>query len=85
MGTEAIPEDQCQRGQDHADERSDGDGPGEIGDTPSQRLHPAALFFGVPGSIGAGLCCIFEWTLAARFHKLVVVTEVADERQVFFS
>src|SRR5215217_4315603 len=43
-----------------------------------------ASFAGGPGPIGAGLCCIFEWTLAARFHKLAV-PEVADEHQVLFS
>jgi hypothetical protein len=31
------------------------------------------------------LCCIFEGMIAARFHKLVVVVEVAGERQVLFS
>ena len=29
--------------------------------------------------------CIFQWIIAARFHKLVVVVEVAGERQVLFS
>src|SRR5215210_6304328 len=38
-----------------------------------------------PWPIGVGLSCIFEGVLAARFHKLVVVVEVAGERQVFFS
>jgi hypothetical protein len=32
------------------------------------------------GPYRVGLCCIFEGMLAARFHKLVVVIEVADER-----
>jgi len=37
-----------------------------------------------PWPIGVGLSCIFEGALAARFHKLVVVIEVAGERQVLF-
>src|SRR5215211_9177585 len=32
-----------------------------------------------------GLSCIFEGMITARFHKLVVVVEVAGERQVLFS
>jgi hypothetical protein len=38
-----------------------------------------------PSAWKVGLSCIFEGMIAAHFHKLVVVVEVAGERQVLFS